>query len=391
MGITKKISWENIFIFLFFVAFPFGQIIRLSFGFSGLTIPLQPLDIVVALGAVYAIVKKLKRPPIFDFLVKFLLVATFSFVVSVYLFNGGVLNYGFFYLLRLCVYIYFFVYVWNFAKKKLTNKKLLLDSLLGVSVASAAFGWVQFFMIPDIKAFFVYGWDMHLFRVVGTFLDPTFLGLIIVFGLLISIIGFIENRNSKLLLVAAFLIISLAFTYSRASYLAFIAGALVIGYLEKKLKYILYLVAGLVVLVFLLPTSGNHSIEFLRQFSAIARVDNYRETLQIIKKFPVLGVGFDNLCFARNKFIGIESFASHACSGSDSSLLFILATTGIVGFIIFVNLFVKIVVNLNKSSEAKVLIASSSALFIHSLFSNSIFYPWIMGWMIILLSISLTA
>jgi hypothetical protein len=144
-------------------------------------------------------------------------VAVFSFIFSVFIFRSASLLYGLFYLLRLSAYFYFLLYVWNFAKSGLKNRKLLLDCLLGVSVLSAIFGWVQYFSFPDIKPFFVWGWDMHLFRLVGTFLDPTFLGLIIVFGLMLSITRFIDKRGWKNGLVTIFLLVSLAFTYSRAS------------------------------------------------------------------------------------------------------------------------------------------------------------------------------
>ena len=90
-----------------------------------------------------------------------------------------------------------------------------------------------------------------------------------------------------------------------------------------------------------------------------------------------------------NMFVSITSFSSHACSGSDSSLLFILATTGVVGFLIFLRLVINVAGSLNGSFEDIIFVASSTALLVHSLFSNSLFYPWIMGYMIILLVIAI--
>jgi O-antigen ligase len=384
MGITKKINSDNIFIFLFLAVFPFGQIIRLSFNLAGIDIPLQPIDIIVGCGALYALIKKFPKPAVFKRFIGFLVFAVFSFVFSIFIFKSFNLVYGLFYLIRLAAYIYFISYVWNFAKKKI-NINLLKDCLLGVSVASAMFGWVQFFTFPDIKPFFVWGWDMHLFRLVGTFLDPTFLGLIIVFGLILSIYKNINGWNWKNILVTAFLLISLAYTYSRASYLAFIAAVLTIIYLEKKFKELLFFVLGLIVLVFLLPTAKNHSIELFRSFSVVARIEDYQTTLKIFSASPVFGIGYDNMCIAYQKFVGFQDFSSHACSGSDSSLLYILATTGITGFIIFLTLLTKIAELVKKSVEGRVLIACSLALLVHSLFSNSLFYPWIFGYILILL------
>ena len=393
MGITKKIkldslfSLQSVFLFLFLVLFPFGQIIRLSFGIGSLNMPLQPIDVVVGLGALYSILFEKEKPKVYKYLKYFLVAAGFSFILSVFIFKYQVL-YGLFYLVRIVAYTFFLNYVWNFAKKSSTNGHLLSSSLLTISVISAVFGWIQLFVFPDIKPFFVYGWDMHLFRLVGTFLDPTFLGLIIVFGLLLSINRFIDSREKKYLLITVFLLVSLAFTYSRASYLAFLGGIFVIAFAEKKFRKMMVLAVTFLIFALLLPTAKNHSIELTRSFSIIARLDNYKETIEVFKKFPVFGVGFNNLCIARNKYIGVESFTSHACSGSDSSLLLILATTGTIGLMVFAGSILGVFKSLPKSREAQTVIAVSMALFIHSLFSNSLFFPWIMGYVVILLAVS---
>lgn len=232
---------------------------------------------------------------------------------------------------------------------------------------------------------------MHLFRLVGTFLDPAFLGLILVFGLILSIHRWIDNRNGKNIsnvLITAFLLISLAFTYSRASYLAFITGIVVIIFLTKRLKKLILLVALLVLIAFLLPTAKNHSIELFRTFSALSRIDNYKTTLQIFSKSPVFGIGYNNMCIAYQKYIGEQSFSSHACSGSDSSLLMILATTGVTGFMIFIFSIINIGLSLRRNTNFLFLSSSFLAMLTHSLFCNSMFYPWILGYLIILLAVN---
>ena len=387
MGITKKIDFENIFIFLFLIIFPFGQIIRLSFNFAGINIPMQPLDIVVGLGAAYSIFFQKSRPKFFEYIRFFLSVAVFSFAVSFVTFGSEVV-YGAFYLLRLTSYLLFLNYVWNFAKRSVSNKRLLMDSLLAISIISALFGWLQFFIIPDIKPFFVYDWDMHLFRLVGTFLDPTFLGIIIVFGLILSIYRYMGEGKKRYLFITALLLISLAFTYSRASYLAFLGGVSIMVLLKKKYRKILFWIVGLLAIMLLLPTARNRSIELTRTFSITSRLTNYRETFELFKRFPIFGIGYNNMCIARNKYVGVESYASHACSGSDSSLLFILATTGIIGLMIFFGSVFGVFKLLGNSNEQYLLMAISSALFVHSLFSNSLFFPWVMGYLVLLLGAS---
>jgi O-antigen ligase len=379
MEIAKRLNLNSIFIFLFLIIFPFGQIIRIGI--------LQPLDMVVGLAAFYSIVSRQKTPELFKYLRSFLVIASASWIFSIFIFHQTDLLYGLLYLIRLVAYVYFSVYVWNFVKNKQKNKDLLINSILALSIVSSLFGWIQFFSFPDIKPFFIWGWDMHLFRLVGTFLDPTYLGLIIVFGLIISICKFIDNRNRKNIVIILFLLISLAFTYSRASYVAFAAAVLVIIYLEKRFKKLLILVIGLGIVALLLPTAKNHSIGLFRTFSAIEKVQNYQTTIQIFSKSPVIGIGYDNMCIAYQKYIGPQSFSSHACSGSDSSLLFILTTTGVLGFMIFIYSIIGVAKYLPNTRTDKILTASFFALLVHSLFSNSMFYPWIIGWIMILLAV----
>ncbi len=373
MGITKRLNLQNIFIFLFLIVFPFGQIIRIGI--------IHPVDVVVGLAAIYTIFNKLEKPEVFKYFNNFIVVAIFSWIFSLFIFREVAVLYGLLYLLRLVAYFYFLIYVWNFASNKI-NRDLLVNSLLSLSLISALFGWIQYFWVPDMKPFFTFGWDEHLFRLVGTFLDPTFLGLIIVFGILISIF-------KKKWLFVFFLIISLAFTYSRASYLALFSGLIVSGFYQKNIKNVLFILFGLGVLIAILPTSKNPTIQLFRSFSAIARVDNYKETLTVFKKSPIFGIGYSNVCMARNKFIALESFSSHACSGSDSSLLLILATTGVVGLVSFFYLIFKIRSFLKSDSQFPILYSCFLALMVHSIFSNSLFYPWIMGYMVILLGVSL--
>jgi len=387
MGITKGLSWHNIFspesvfLFLFLVIFPFGQIVRIGI--------LQPVDFIVGLAAVYTIFKKLETPRVIKYFGSFVLFAFFTWVFSIFIFRQIDVFYGLLYLFRLTAYYFFGIYVWNFIKKAADNKKLLLDSLLAVSIFSSLFGWVQFFIVPDIKPFFIYGWDIHLFRLVGTFLDPAFLGLIIVFGLLVSVTRMVEAKNKKYLGIILFLLVSLAFTYSRGSYLALFAGLIVIALYNKILKKVIFFILIFTTLLFALPTSKNHSIELFRSFSAIARIEDYKTTLQIFSKSPIFGVGYNNMCIAYRKYIGFQDFSSHHCSGSDSSLLLVLTTTGIAGFIVFVYSIYKIWVSLKRNSGFQILASGFAAILVHSLFSNSLFYPWIIGYLIILLALAI--
>ena len=329
---------EQIILFAFLVLFPFGQIIRLGI--------LHPIDIVVGIGAAYVIIKCLPKPSVFKYFFNFLLIAAFTWVL-------GATFYGFLYLIRLGAYFYFSVFIFN-----LKNKKTLPSFLIALSLFSALFGWIQYFWFPSFKSFMVWGWDEHLYRIAGTFLDPAFLALILVFGIILS----------RKTLITLFLALTLAFTYSRAGYLAFTAAML----FQKRFL----LIFAFLLLILFLPRPAGEGVMLERTASIINRFNNYKQTLNIFEKNSLFGVGYNNLCSAKN-----SDFSSHSCFGSDSSLLFILATTGVIGFISFIYL----VFGISRYLTSYIFYPTSIALLVHSLFSNSLFYPWVLGWLMILL------
>jgi len=350
-------------LFAFLILFPFGQIIKIG--------QINPIDIVVVLGAVTAIIKRYKYPEVFKYVKDFLLVALFGYLLSIFIFKNIQVFVGLFYLIRLTAYFYFFILVRHFK-----DRKLLLNSLLVLSFFSALFGWVQYFFYPDLTSLKYLGWDDHLYRLVGTFLDPGFTGLIIVFG---AVLSFVKKKY----LLLAFFALTLAFTYSRAGYLALIVSLFSASYLFKKFKAFLIVLIYFLFIIFLLPKPAGEGVNLARTYSISSRINNYKETFEIFKKSPVIGVGFNNICLARKIYLKDIDSASHSCSGSDSSLLLILATTGTLGFLVFVSSVSKILFTLKRGFYTKVFLVLISALFVHSFFVNSLFYPWVMGYLAI--------
>src|SRR5688572_9615632 len=104
MDITKRLNWQNIFIFLFLIIFPFGQIIRIGI--------IHPLDIVVGLAAIYTVIAKLEKPEVFKFFKDFLYIVMFTYIFLIFIFWDKNLIAGLLYLFRLVAYSFFLVYVW---------------------------------------------------------------------------------------------------------------------------------------------------------------------------------------------------------------------------------------------------------------------------------------
>ncbi len=108
----------------------------------------------------------------------------------------------------------------------------------------------------------------------------------------------------------------------------------------------------------------------------------------MIEKSPIFGIGFNNVCVAKQVLLQEKNVGLHSCSGFDNSILFIIATTGIVGLIVFIQLILGIVSKTQQNSFGAALIASLVAIFIHGMFTNTFFYSFVLGWIAILIGIT---
>ena len=73
--------------------------------------------------------------------------------------------------------------------------------------------------------------------------------------------------------------------------------------------------------VILLPRPSSEGVQLERTQSIYGRFRSYEQGLTILKTNPLFGIGFNNYCYARQIILGTNDLASHACSGSDSSVL----------------------------------------------------------------------
>lgn len=376
-------------IFAFLAIFPLGQIIRLRISVLGSSYPLHPIDLVAGLILIVFLGAKVKQPNFFRYMLGFLAVAAFSLLLSLSLFTTREVLSGGFYLLRLTAYTAIIPVVWSITHSK-NNKKVLFNSLLATTIVVAVFGWIQYLWLPDLRDLKYIGWDDHYFRMFGTFLDPAFFGIIIVFGILQSLSRFL-GKDKRYLFIIIFLLFTLLLSYSRASYLALLAGITALLYKsQQKLIYALSVIFVLFAISLpFLPRNISEAAKLERTYSVFAKLHNWKETFVIIRENPLFGVGFNNLCAARMKYLGQGSYNSHACSGSDSSFLLVLATTGITGFIIFIYMLFQLMKSVQFDQYGRAFKACGAALLIHSLFVNSFFYSWVLGFMGILLAISI--
>lgn len=181
--------------------------------------------------------------------------------------------------------------------------------------------------------------------------------------------------------------LALALTYSRSAYLAYLVAMALIAWYKKSVKFFLAVLGVGIITVLLLPRPGGEGVRLERKSTIRARIDNWQQSLVIGFKKPLFGWGFNTYRYVQ-KNLGLldeENWQkSHAAAGADSSLLFVWATTGLIGLISFLCLGIKI---FKQNRSSIVAVSSLAAVLIHSFFNNSLFYAWVMIWMWILLAI----
>ena len=179
--------WGRVFLFLIFALFPFGQLEKLPLGINGVSIYLH--DLVLVLVWVWLLIKKrswiedLKRSKMANRFGIFIAVAFLSWLTALSKWGVGPSIFGLAYLTRFVLLsgVYFAVRVLvDGGEVRIGQVNKLLRS--GI-FWTAVFGWIQYFFWPDLTYLKYLGWDDHYFRLTGTFLDPNFMGLVLVLGL----------------------------------------------------------------------------------------------------------------------------------------------------------------------------------------------------------------
>jgi len=373
MAKAKNIT-QKVLLILLFLVFPLGQIPRLDFYFNDYYLAFHTIDVLVILLCFVNFNKIISLRGNADRIwIPLSLIFGFSFSF----FYFGFENYlrGFLYLIRVVFYYFFILLIGRITV--VFKRETILKYLEICLYFTALFGWLQYFLFPDLRNFINYGWDDHLFRLVGTLLDPGFTGVMMSLASVFFLWLYLTKKNNFHLFSFLFFTLTTFFTYSRASLIALLAATTVYFLFAKRKAFLLSFPLVFIASLFLLPRPPSSGVELERRYSVSSRLENYKESIILFSKSPVFGVGFNNICSAREKYGLVNSGFSHSCSGLDSSLLQILATTGVIGILIFVTQ-IKEVFGQIMNSESKIVYLSLAILiFIHSLFVNSLFYPWL--------------
>ena len=364
-----------------------GQIVRIPFLFGGVfTFMDLSVFIFVITAFFYFLIEKksLKLPAKLGlFVVLFIISAAVSTLLSFNKFETKEVLISGLFLFRYIFYFAVFVIFYNLFKKKHLRK--LVNVFLLIGLFFALLGLFQFVFLPDLRFLAEFGWDPHYFRLVSTFIDPNFSGLFLVFLTSVAFSYFLYRKQVYYLFYFFLFFTSAILTFSRSSYLALLTILIVIGVLKSP-KISIGLILLLLTLSLLIPkTRIRIEGAFKLDETANARIDSWRKAAEIIKDNYLFGVGFNTYRFAQRDygFFTVDApQGQHSGAGTDSSFLLIFATTGIFGAIFyFMFLFSAIKLSLKKitiSPTHLAVFASLIALFVHSQFVNSLFFPPIM-------------
>ncbi|MBI2036185.1 O-antigen ligase family protein [Candidatus Microgenomates bacterium] len=390
------------FLFILLLAvFPLGQLGRVELG-GGINILFNDLivfAVVMAWVASKIWRKNFPKTQLTKPIVIFTAAAVFSLILQIGKIPPPSIFASSLYLVRWIFYAGLYFVASDF-DKSFRNK--ISYGFVAVGFVTILLGFVQYFLYSNLRNLYYAGWDEHLYRLFSSFLDPNFAGgiFVLVFILALSLFyqGVLSNTPPRwkrsytsviLVMIAVVSFIALLLTYSRGSFLAFISGTLVFLLLTGRKKIIVFFLAVFIGGIILLPKSlAGEGVKLLRTASIEERLKSMEHAVAIFKDSPVFGVGFNTYRYAQKDygFLPEDNWqVVHSGAGTDNSFLFVLATTGVVGFAAYLYFWVRV---LREVRGSPMMVASIVGIFVHSFFVNSLFYPQILEWLWILLAIS---
>jgi len=348
---------------------------------------LLDISVVVVLLAV-AVAQGRKRyiPKFWAPIIGFVAVALTSLMITtrsvpLYVVGGGLL-----YIIRWFLYAALY---WA-ASNAIIPSRLWVKTLMISGLGLAAIGIVQYVLYPDLRNLSYLGWDPHYQRLFSTLFDPNFTGIILSLTAL-TFLGLLPLVKKRGLYIAGLMLVTAALilTYSRSSLLAFFIGVGTWGMLTGRKALVAVFLAVVVVVLIVLPTTGEGT-NLRRSVSSYARLGNAERAISLIREKPFFGHGFNILRFVatRRSWIDETTLPSRAGAGLDTSLLFVGSTTGIIGMLMYgwmlISLFRLGIRGLSRSGSIRdasaLYVSALAAVVVHSLFVNSLFYPWVMAW-----------
>jgi hypothetical protein len=277
---------------------------------------------------------------------------------------------SFLYLGRLVIYL-LFAYLIS-SDRRLTysvrSGLVVTGSLIGL------WGLLQYLFLPDTRFLFLYGWDVHYYRLISTFFDPAFTGmaLVLTFGLWQDKQILLSMPAKLKQVIQLLLVVAIAATFSRASYIALFVVTSVQTLTKKiKLNFLVPILIVFAATIWLLPKPGGEGVNLARTSTGEARLINSQQALEKLQGGQWLwGRGLFN-----NDVRQAYETPSHA-QLPDSLPILVLNSTGLVGLLLSAILLWK---RGGKWWQQDPLWTTLFiAVLVHSLFNNTLLQPFIL-------------
>lgn len=337
------------------------------------------------------------------YILLFLLAAFLSlFVNSIGLPSSELLSSGF-YLVRLIAYLLFYFLCYQVLEKHENRQKVLFGLYL-TAVGLALAGLVQYFLVPDFTFMAQYGWDPHIGRLLSTWYDPNYIAgfFAVVIGILTSIWLMKKDRWLDIYtpITLLLLLIVFALTFSRSGLVALGVVVLCISILKARSLLIIGLL-GLLLIVGVNDRAQERAMGLLNSSMSVVtgsldydldatsklRVESWNQSMSLIDGNYLLGIGYNTIQYKKLTKGLITSDSIHSGSGSDSSVLNIFITTGIIGLVLYILLYLQLLsasLTLYHEKNAPTHIRGYAlgifslicALLLHSFFVNSLLLPF---------------
>lgn len=388
MNLITKYLFYSLLIFL-----PLGVLPRVYLIKSVYVYPADIVLLILNLLFFYSIIKRriLLEKGILKSLYAFTGFAFFTLLLNSHYLLPEQFLVSFLYLVRFVIYanLIFILKQFSHAYTK--------QSLIALSISGAVFtliGLFQYFFYPDLRKLYYLGWDEHYYRLFSTLFDPNFTGAVLVLVLLflMGIFKSLLSNINRIYYISIFLTaVAVFLTYSRSTFIMFLCSVLLFIILIKRIKYIIIFILLFISGIILLPKDiKSEGVDLLRTASVVARQNTYKNALTIFKDSPVFGVGFNTYRYAQKRYNLLDEknwATTHPAAGVPNSFIFVLVTTGVIGLVLYLNLWRSILIAIIRRNNNRyrflraALISSVIGVFIHSLFENSLFYPFVMFWL----------
>ncbi|HRY52225.1 MAG TPA: O-antigen ligase family protein [Candidatus Portnoybacteria bacterium] len=238
-----------------------------------------------------------------------------------------------------------------------------------------------------------------IMRAIGLFPDPHmlsfYLGLTSPLALAWAL--FSKKRRLVFFIIYFLLFIVLLLTFSRGGYLGVISSLIVLAFFggrsfgakAKKFFFASLMVAAVIFLFFGWPVVSRLFSSFdLSEGSNAGRLAIWQDSIEVIKKSPLLGVGLGNYSLS----VGLGQDYRNSIT-SHNLYLDILAETGLLGLASWLLLFwAAIKAAIKKIDQAPVVafgILGALAYFLtHSFFESAIFNPTVLAFLMVVLGLA---